>query len=138
MKHWTEDDFTNWVYGLKAGDAHLEGCRECRAIAQTVLERRAAVVETPEVPSDFLAAQRRAIYSRLDQPQRSWVHARWLASALMLLIVIIASIGLLQRSSSSKAPLATPADAKLFSDLVAIEESNEPRAVQPIENLFEE
>ena len=37
-----------------------------------------------------------------------------------------------------KLPLVNPADAKLFSDLASIDQSNEPPAIKPIESLFEQ
>ena len=31
MKHWTEIDFQNWLYGLREEDRHFEECAECSA-----------------------------------------------------------------------------------------------------------
>jgi hypothetical protein len=58
-------------------------------------------------------------------------------SFAMLVMVVIASFGLL-RERPSPSPLASPADEKLFSDLASIDQSNEPRAIKPIESLFEQ
>ena len=137
MTHWTENDFTEWLYGLKSGSAHLDECLECSRIARSLELRKTQATEAPEVSSDFLAAQRRSIYARLDQPPRHWAHSRWILSLAMLVMVVIASFGLL-RQRPSPSPLASPADEKLFSDLASIDQSNEPRAIQPIENLFEQ
>ncbi len=30
MEHWNENDFKQWLYGLKAENHHLEECPECR------------------------------------------------------------------------------------------------------------
>ena len=40
MKHWTENDFTEWLYGLKSDSAHLEDCVECSGIAGSLERRR--------------------------------------------------------------------------------------------------
>lgn len=137
MKHWTENEFTDWLYGLKSDAAHLEECPDCRAMADSLERRKAEAVRPPEISSDFLAAQRRSVYARLDQPARHWAQSRWMLTLATLILVVVASFGLL-RPRQSPAPLASPADEKLFSDLASIEQSNEPRAIKPIESLFEQ
>jgi hypothetical protein len=137
MKHWTENDFTEWLYGLKSNSAHLEDCAECSGIAGSLERRKAEATRAPEVSSDFLAAQRRAIYARMDTPQRHWAQSRWALSLAMLVLLVVASFGLLRRQTPT-APLVNPADAKLFSDLASIDQSNEPPAIKPIESLFEQ
>ncbi len=66
MKHWTEDDFREWLYGLKERDAHAETCPECSTEFDRLAAQRRAIVTPPEVSEAFLAAQRRNIYSRLE------------------------------------------------------------------------
>ena len=137
MTHWTEQDFTEWLYGLKAGSSHLSECTDCNRIAQSLERRKAEATRSPDVSAGFLAEQRRNIYARLDQPQRHWASSRWVLSFAMLVMVMIASLGILHERPST-VPLATPADEKLFSDLASIDQSNEPRAIQPSESLFEQ
>ncbi len=137
MTHWTENEFTEWLYGLKPDSSHLDECAGCRSKATSLERRKSEATRPPDVSSDFLAAQRRAIYAKMDQPQRHWAQPRWVLSLAMLVMIMVASFGLL-RQHPSAAPLATPADEKLFSDLATIEQSNEPRAIQPIESLFEQ
>jgi hypothetical protein len=137
MTHWTENDFTEWLYGLKSGSAHLEECEECSRRGRSLELRKAEASRPPEVSADFLAEQRRSIYARLDRPSRHWAQSRWMFSFAMLVMVVIASFGLL-RERPSPSPLASPADEKLFSDLASIDQSNEPRAIKPIESLFEQ
>jgi hypothetical protein len=137
MKHWTENDFTEWLYGLKSDSAHLRHCAECSGIAGSLERRKAEATRAPEVSSDVLAAQRRAIYARMDNPRRHWAQSRWSLSLAMLVLLVVASFGLLRRQTST-APLVNPADAKLFSDLASIDQSSEPAAIKPIESLFEQ
>lgn len=87
----------------------------------------------PEVSPEFLAAQRRAIYRRLDSPQCS-LRLRWAVSFAMLLLVIAGSLTLEQRRH--RTPALT--DDQLFSDLSAMEQTNEPKAIQPIHGLFQD
>jgi hypothetical protein len=136
MTHWTENDFTEWLYGLKSG-SHLDECAACSRTARSLELRKAQATQGPEVSSDFLAEQRRTIYARLDRP-RHWTQSRWILSFAMLVMVVLAGFGLLHERPSTTTPLASPADEKLFSDLASIDQSNEPRAIKPIESLFEQ
>jgi hypothetical protein len=138
MKHWTEDDFTNWLYGLKACTDHLKECPECGRRARELQARRQQVLDQPEVSWELLAAQRRRIYQRMGEPSRHWAPMRWVASVAMLLIVAVLSFHLWQPVQNTQTvQLATPADEQLFSDLATIEQSNEPKAFKPIQKLFQ-
>ncbi len=88
----------------------------------------------PEVSSEFLAEQRRTIYRRLDEPQRHWIPMRWALSLAMLLLVVAGGVTLQLRHKA--APVIS--DEQLFSDLSAMEQTNEPKAIQPIHGLFQE
>ena len=133
MKHWTEVDFERWLYGLKEADQHVEDCTDCRLEMDRLRAMRARVLEQPEVSGDFLAAQRRNIYRRLHEPMPSWFTLRWALPAVMVLVM---AAGLtLQRG---RRPAPAMSDEQLFSDLTAIEQSAEPKAIAPIHKLFEE
>jgi hypothetical protein len=88
----------------------------------------------PEVSGEFLAAQRRAIYRRLDEPRRNWFAMRWALSFTLLLLVVAGGLTLGRRHN----PAPAISDEQLFSDLSALEQSNEPKAIQPIHGLFQE
>ena len=133
MRHWTELDFQHWLYGLKDEDSHLAQCAECRGELERLKEQRRRVVAEPEVSQDFLAAQRRSIYGRLDAPIHHWPALRWVLSAGMLLMMAVGVTMQLRHK-----PSQTISDELLFSDLSAIEQSAEPKAIQPIHGLFEE
>ena len=136
MNHWTEEDITQWLYGLREDAGHLQECDLCRAKADRANSKRAQFLKTPaEVPSDFLAAQRRMIYQRMEaRPQM--LGYRLAASLALVLLVAVISFNLFHRTSYT--PLATPADERLYSDLVAIDARTEPRAIEPIQSLFQE
>ena len=133
MKHWTENDFEEWLYGLKAADHHVEECQACRGEMDRLRMVRAQITEQPEVSQDFLAAQRRRIYRRLYEPRRHLLALRW---ALPVAMVIMMVFGLtLQRG---RRPVAAISDEQLFSDLTAMEQSAEPKAIAPMHKLFEQ
>jgi hypothetical protein len=136
MKHWEERDFQHWLYGLRDDDAHLRECPECGAEAARLIERRKLGTAEPEVSPEFLAAQRREIYARLGQKPHGWFPLRWAVSVAMLLVVML-SVTIVYRDRHVQ-PLFTKSDQQLFSDLESMDQSNEPRAISPIENLFEQ
>lgn len=138
MNHWTDGQITQWLYGLAPdADTHLDHCIACRDRAGAALSRRKLALQAPEVSWDFLAAQRRAIYQRMDRPRPLRLHARWITSLAVLIMAAVLGFNS-WRSFSQPAPLVSPSDARLYSELVDIDQSTEPRAIRPIQNLFEE
>ena len=136
MKHWTKEDFNHWLYGLKDDDGHFAECAQCRSESERLLAIRKQITVEPEVAPEFLAAQRRAIYERLQQPRRRHAPMRWVMSLATVVLVVGLSIAFLRPRAPQ--PIYTHADEQLFSDLTSIEQTSEPRAIQPMHNLFEE
>jgi hypothetical protein len=114
MKHIDQTDFEKWLRG------------------------RLQSLPDPEVSSEFLAAQRRSIYRRLDEPQRNWISMRWALSLAMLLTMVAWGLTLQHRHKAAPAISSPVSDDQLFSDLTAMEQSNEPKAIQPMHGLFQE
>jgi hypothetical protein len=61
---------------------------------------------------------------------------RWALSLAMLLLMVAGGLTLERRHSNTAS--STLSDDQLFSDLSAMEQSNEPKAIQPIHGLFQE
>jgi len=133
MKHWTEDDFKQWLYGLKDEDPHVRECRECTSELDRLRVVRSRITEEAELSPDFLAAQRRGIYRRLLEPRPRWIAVRWALPVVMVLAMVFGLT--LQRGRRS---VTTISDEQLFSDLTAIEQSAEPKAIAPMHKLFEQ
>jgi hypothetical protein len=118
MKHTDQTDFEKWLRG------------------------RLQSLPEPEVSSEFLAAQRRSIYRRLDEPHRNWIPMRWALSLAMLLLVFAGGLTLERGHKTAPAVSATMSapvsDDQLFSELSAMDRSSEPKAIQPIHGLFQE
>ena len=108
MKQVNQDDFDNWLH------------EKTRAAG-------------PEVSAEFLAAQRRAIYRRLDEPRHKF-SMRWAFSLATVVLVLAGGLTLEHRRPAAPAI----SDEQLFSDLSAMEQRTEPKAIQPIHSLFEE
>jgi hypothetical protein len=96
------------------------------------LSRVTKTVPEPEVSSEFLAEQRRSIYRRLDSRPRSSM--RWALSLAMLFLMLAGGLTLDRRYKTAPAI----SDEQLFSDLSAMEQDNEPKAIQPIHGLFQQ
>lgn len=102
------------------------------------LHERTQSLPGPEVSPEFLAAQRRSIYRRLDEPGRHWHSMRWALSLAMLLLMVAGGLTLERRHKTAPGGAATISDDQLFSDLSAMEQTNEPKAIQPMHGLFQE
>jgi hypothetical protein len=97
------------------------------------LRRWTQSLPEPEAPPELLAAQRRAIYRRLDQPRHNPFPLRWALSLAMLFLTAAGGLTLERRHKA--VPVS---DEQLFSDLSAMEQSSEPKAIQPMHGLFQE
>lgn len=133
MKHWTETDFQHWLYGLKHQDRHVTECPACRGEMERLKGERERIIAEPEVSHEFLAAQRRKIYERIESPRHHSLALRWLLSAAMLLLMIV---GVTFEQFHKTQPAIS--DEQLFSDLSSMDQNAEPKAIQPIHNLFEQ
>ena len=138
MKHWTETEFLRWLYTGDGDAGHLDVCPACRNRAQAMIQRRRITTTPPEISWEVLAAQRRSIYRRLGSAPMQWVPRRWAVALASFLCVAALSLAVIRSWTGDDAPLYTSSDAKLFSDLVSIDQSEEPKAIQPIRNLFED
>jgi hypothetical protein len=114
MKHTDNVDFENW------------------------LRRHTKNLPEPEVSSEFLATQRRGIYQRLGESNHPWISMRWVLSLAMLLLMVAGGLTLERRHNTATANSPGLSDDQLFSELSAMEQSNEPKAIQPMHGLFQE
>jgi hypothetical protein len=140
--HFSQHELLEQVYGVGREDAHLRDCAECSQRLQLLLNKKARVTAA-EIPvsNQFLASQRRAVYSRLDRAAAS--HVRWapaLAGAGLL------AMGLFwfprPELQAPRAPLPAAQvelsnNEQFFSEVYSMEQSVEPSAVAPMHSLFE-
>jgi hypothetical protein len=138
-EHMTKDEMIQRLYGLDTGASHLAGCPECFSRYQALEARKADLAVAEEMPNDLLASQRRAVYSRMGERPRSfhaWVPALATA-ALLALGVYVYQPATHHTAKIAPAPQAEVGDAQLFSEAVSMEQTAEPRAVEPIHGLFQ-
>lgn len=144
-EHLTRDELIQRLYGMDTGASHLEGCPECGARYQALEARRAELTAPEEIPADVLAAQRRAIYSRMGEKPNgfhAWVPALATAALLALGLYVYQPVAHPHQKIAARKVIAVPkvdmGDAQLFSEAVSMELTAEPRAVAPMHGLFEE
>jgi anti-sigma factor RsiW len=142
-EHLSEDALLDAVYGI-AGyetETHLRRCVECAKRLSQWQEKRAATAANIEIPDDFLAAQRRKIYERIERPSRKrWLWAPGLAAACALAVCVFVYHPVGQQPAAQRQPAqrAEISDAQLFGDIYSMEQVVEPAAAAPARALFEE
>lgn len=132
-KHLTIDQLIDRVYELNGSD-HIRECPECAARLEAMETLRRETTPAQPVSDEFLASQRRLIYSRIEHPparRLRWLPALAAAGAL-------ATVALVYRPPAPPAVHPEPTDAQLFSEVYSMEQSTEPAAGAPIHELFED
>jgi anti-sigma factor RsiW len=137
-EHLSEDALLDAVYGIAEKDAavHLNVCAECARRLNQWHQTRAAAAANVEISGEFLAAQRKKIYERIERPSRKqWLWAPGLAAACALAIGIIVYHPAQQEQPQARTDIS---DAQLFGEVYSMEQSLEPAAAAPVRALFEE
>jgi hypothetical protein len=135
-EHWTDDQLIEHLYGVGPGDGHLQDCADCQARFAIIETRRRRFRPDEPVSDSFLAAQRRAIYARLEQPHRwwhAWPLSRFAAAAAMF-VVLGGTITLYENHQRELAE--SRADAQLAQDVSQMSFESEPAATAPLKGLF--
>lgn len=142
--HLSEDILLDTVYGIAdtESQAHAEACGECSARLANVHNRMrgANAAVAGEISDEFLAAQRRNIYARMErQPQAMSRRLWWWAPGLAAAAALVAGVFVYQQPhSASPVARVDVSDAQLFSDIYTLEHSSEPSAIAPARALFED
>jgi hypothetical protein len=139
-EHLSDDALLDGLYGLTDHEPHL---RECAICAERFSEWRrkreslagAAGLST-EVSSDFLAAQRRKIYERLERPESK--RLRWAPALAMACLMAVGALVYHPATPPAPQQRGDVSDSQLFSDAYSIDQSLEPSAAAPIHALFED
>jgi hypothetical protein len=139
--HWTDEQIVDHIYGVGPGDGHIDSCRVCSGRFLAFQERRLALdtvappVET--LSSDFVAAQRRAIYAKISEP-RSFFPLRRLASAAATVIVLAGGFMFYQERHARDEARAQVTDAQLAQEVSQMAFDGEPQSTAPLKALFVE
>jgi len=138
-EHLSDDALLDGLYGLTDHEPHL---RECAICAERFSEWRrkreslaGAAGPSTEVSSEFLAAQRRKIYERLERPQPR--RLRWAPALAMACLVAVGALVYHPATPPAPQQRGDVSDSQLFSDAYSMDQSLEPSAAAPIHALFE-
>ena len=139
--HLNDDALLDALYGL--GDDNQPHLRECAICARRFSEFQrkreslaGAADASAHVSTDFLAAQRRKIYERLDQPEAK--RLRWAPALAMICLVAVGMLFYHPATPPAPKPHGDVSDSQLFSDAYSMDQSLEPVAAAPIRALFED
>lgn len=140
--HWTDEQLIASLYDAGPENGHLNECVDCRrrlsllrANRQT-LEREAVGLD--EVDFAFLAAQRRRIYARLQEPARRWWELsvrRWISAAAT--VVALGSSFVLFEQYQHRLMESKISDAQLALEVSRMSQDLEAQPMAPLQGLFE-
>jgi hypothetical protein len=135
-EHLSDDALVDGLYGLADNEPHLRECVICAQRFNEWQRKRESLADVPEVSSDFLAAQRRKIYERLERPESK--RLRWAPALAMACLVAVGVLVYHPATPPAPQPRGDVSDSQLFSDAYTMDQSLEPSAAAPIRALFED
>jgi len=137
--HLNDDALLDMLYGLGGDEPHLRECTVCAERFSELRRKReilaSAVDLSREVSSDFLAAQRRKIYARLERPEPK--RLGWAPALAMACLVAVGMLVYHPSTPPTPQQHGEVSDSQLFSDAYSMDQSLEPSAAAPIHALFE-
>lgn len=145
--HWTDEQLIQHLYGVGPEDGHINDCGICRERLLAMEEARRAV-ETESYPADeprfeVLAAQRRSIYSRIEnQPGGAdfslpRLVRRWAAAGAMVLLLGGGAV-LYKQNRQHQIVQNKLSDAQLAQEVSQLAQNYEPSATAPLQGLFDQ
>lgn len=150
--HWTDEQLIDHLYGGGLEDSHLSSCEACAARLDAMQARRIFVEESApaasELSAEFIAAQRRAIYVKLDG-QAGWWQGRsvwrWASAAAALTVVCgltvleeTRPVAPIQQSQHTASAAVQLSDAQLAEEVSLLADNPEPQPTAPLQALFSE
>lgn len=153
MAHWTDEEIIQHLYGVgpeNASDAHIQECEACMSRLQAMQASRNFVEEQAGteagVSLEELAAQRRAIYAKLERRNNWWGMVplrRWAAAACTIAVLTAGVMTWEYRAdwdgqSQAAEQRAKVTDAQLADDVSRAASNIEPDAAAPLQALFQD
>lgn len=137
QEHLSDDALLDAWYGLADNEPHLRECAICAQRLHEWRQKRESLAAAADggVSSDFLAAQRRKIYERLERPEPK--RLRWAPALAMACLVAVGVLVYHPATPPAPQQRADVSDSQLFSDAYSMDQSLEPSAAAPIHALFE-
>ena len=138
--HWTDDELLAHLYGVGPKDGHLRECSACQMRLSAMEDHREGLERTQYVSSEFLAAQRRQIYTKIARPVRWWsgVNLRRLASTAATLLVLGGGLMVYEEHHEQQLNKESVSDAQLAAEVSSMTQDSEPTSTAPLQALFDE
>jgi predicted anti-sigma-YlaC factor YlaD len=150
-KHWSDEQLIDHLYGVGPADRHLSDCAKCRDRLDTMQaarrDREACYQPEEALRPEVLAAQRRAIYRRIDRqaalpwwsiPRRAWASAALALTLVVGGLTVYRDPQLFQRRAPEHSEPVKVSDAQLADQVGQIADNTEPEPAAPLEALFED
>jgi hypothetical protein len=143
--HLSADELIDRVYGLvngSAADLHLDSCTICQARLRHFELHRAQSAVDVDLPVREVLAQRREILKGLEAGARAGVRWAPAVAAGVLAATVLVSLSIWRPVAAPVTKSATQiveiADDAVLSEIYGLELTDEPRAAEPIRELFEQ
>jgi hypothetical protein len=141
--HWTEDELLAFHYGIGPSGNHLDDCSECQSRLAAMRLNRERIENAASVAggveASFLAAQRRAIYQRMEEPVRWWnaLPVRRWAAGVATACVLAGSLVVYEHNREAQLAQERISDAKLAQEVAMMAQDTGVSSMAPLEGLFE-
>jgi hypothetical protein len=133
-QHYSDDDLVALLLGLGPADAHLENCELCSARWNKFRQVHQLRHTEIELPEDLLAAQRRAVYARIEQKpvkfRSAWLPLPFAALLVLLMFTVF-------RPASQKITIDVISEDKALQDVFTVASRIDPAGLKPVKSLFE-
>jgi len=136
-RHWTNEEMLAHVYGVGPEDNHPDRCLECRQAVKNLEATHVSMLPTQEPDYQFLAAQRRAIYARIET-RRGGFFSLKLTHAFAATAMLVCGFMLSLPKPVVTVDTAVSHEDRFYTNLYAEISSDMPSAAGPIQHLFEQ
>lgn len=137
--HWTDDELLAHIYGIGPSGNHLQECADCRSRLSAMQSNRQSLETAEQVGNDFLAAQRRAIYRRIERREHWWnslAVRRW-AAGMTTACVLGGALFMYDQNRQMRLAQERVNDARLMQEVATMASDTSTSSMAPLEGLFE-
>jgi hypothetical protein len=141
--HWTDEQIIASLYGVGPENGHLERCENCSLRRSSFVANSraadAARLGDEGVSFEFLAAQRQAIYEKLETPSvwKSVLGWRRWAPVALTLCLLAAGAAVYDGRHMHHVARTQLSDAQLALEVSRMSQDWEAQPAAPLEGLFE-
>lgn len=131
--HRSNSELVEHLYGVAGHDEHLEECTECQGRLEQMRAARQSFLALPaEIPADFLAAQRKQIWQRIEGRRNGSRFLQPLVAATATLALVAGFF--LWTPARQRLPFGAPQkpDYTWLAEVAAEANTSVPRSMRPL------